>query len=85
MDSTDSPSPRKGPNTSNKVKISQQAPRCTLRIRNTHIYEVCLVTGMQIMDNRSLVQVRKFCHVIRFVELGRIDLIDLVFIYLPLL
>lgn len=37
------------------------------------------------MDNRSLVQVRELRHIVRFVELGRIDLVDLVRINLSLL
>lgn len=86
-DSTDSLSPRKDPNMS-KEKSTESAngchdTHCLLGI--THVDEVCLVTGMQIMDNGSLVQMGKLCHIVRLVELGRVDLVDLVCIHFPLL
>lgn len=50
-----------------------------------HINKVCLVTGVQIMNNRSLVQVRKFRHIVRFIELCRVNLVDLMRLDFPLL
>ncbi|KAK0703038.1 hypothetical protein B0T26DRAFT_729656 [Lasiosphaeria miniovina] len=40
------------------------------------VYEVGHVSCVQVVDNRGLVQVRQLCHVVRFVELGRVDFID---------
>lgn len=37
------------------------------------------------MDHGGLVEVCKFSHIIRFVKLGGIDLVDIVYVNLPLL
>jgi hypothetical protein len=53
--------------------------------RITHINEIGLVSGMQVVHNRCLVEMCQFRHIICFVELCRIDFIDLICIYLSLL
>lgn len=49
------------------------------------IDQIGLISHMQIVDHRGLVQVRQLGHIIRFVELRRVDLIDAFGIYFPLL
>jgi hypothetical protein len=44
-------------------------------IRLTYIYQIRLVSHVQVVDNRGLVEVGEFCHVVCLVELGRIDLV----------
>jgi hypothetical protein len=47
--------------------------------------EVCLVSHMQIVDDRSFVKVREFRHIISLVELGWIYLVNAVCADLSLL
>lgn len=42
----------------------------------TYVYEVRLVSHVEIMYDRGLIQVRELCHVVGLVELRRIDLVD---------
>jgi hypothetical protein len=41
----------------------------------TYIYQIRLVSHVQVVDDRGLVEVGEFCHVVGLVELGRIDLV----------
>lgn len=69
-----------------KQQVSLQSRKGALFCDNdTHIDEICLVTSVQIMDDGSFVQVRKFCHIVGFVEFGRVDLVNLMRIHFPLL
>lgn len=49
------------------------------------MYEIGLVSHMQIVNNGSLVQMRQFGHVVCFVELRGIDLVGLVLVDIALL
>lgn len=49
----------------------------------TDIDEIRLVTGMQVMNNRSFIQMCKFRHIVCFIEFCRIDLVDLVGVHFP--
>lgn len=52
---------------------------------NTHVNKICLIPCVQIMNHCWLIEVRELRHVIDLVELGRIDLVDIFRINLPLL
>ena len=51
----------------------------------TYIDQICLVSHLEIMDHRGLIQMSEFCHIVCLVELGRIYFIDGLGIDLPLL
>ena len=51
----------------------------------TDIDQIRLISGVEVVDHRSLIQVRKLGHIISLVELGRIDLVDLIGIHFSLL
>lgn len=44
--------------------------------KKTYVYEISLISRMQVMDHRSLIEMRELGHVVRLVEFGRIDFID---------
>ena len=51
----------------------------------TNIDQIGLVSSVQVVHHRCLVQMRQFCHIICLVEFRRIDLIHLVGVDLSLL
>jgi hypothetical protein len=52
--------------------------------RHTYIYKVRLISHVEVVDDRGLVQMRELCHVVGLVELGWIDLVYRVGIHLLL-
>ena len=48
---------------------------CDQKQARVCVYQVCLIPHVKIMNNRCLVKMRKFGHVVRFVEFSRIDLV----------
>lgn len=51
----------------------------------TDVDQIRLISGVEVVDHGSLIQVRKLGHIIGLVELGRVDLVDLVGIHFSLL
>lgn len=49
------------------------------------MYEIGLVSHMQIMNNGSLIQMRQFGHVVCFIKLRGIDLVGFVMVNIALL
>lgn len=60
-------------------------PHVSFTCSETYIYQVRLVAGMKVVDNRCLVEVRELCHVVCSIELRRIDFIHAVCIDFALL
>lgn len=50
----------------------------------TYIYEICLVTHMEVVNDRGLVEVCELCHVAGLVEFCGIDWVDGVWVDLLL-
>ena len=44
--------------------------------QETHVNQICLISHVEIVDHRGLIQVRELCHIVCLVELGRIDFIN---------
>ena len=51
----------------------------------TYIDQICLISHMEIVDHRGLVQVSELCHIVCLIKLGRIHFIDSLRIDLSLL
>ena len=47
-----------------------------MNVGPSYIDKICLVTHMEVVDDRGLVKMCEFCHIIGLVEFGGIDLIN---------
>jgi len=58
--------------------MSGLCQRCSRRVNAglSYIYEICLVTHVEVVDDRGLVEMCEFSHVVGLVEFGGIDLIN---------
>ena len=43
--------------------------------KQTYVYQIRLISHVQVMDDRCFIQMRKLCHVVCLVKLGRIDFV----------
>lgn len=53
-------------------------------MHESYVDQIGIVSGFEIMQNRGLVQVRQVAHVLAFLKLGRIDLLNLILFEEPL-
>jgi hypothetical protein len=57
------------------VSLDASVTVCPCPTRLPYIYQIRLVSHVEVVDDRGLVEMGEFCHVVRLVELGRIDLV----------
>lgn len=55
--------------------LRQQCSR-RIKVGLSYIDKIRLVTHVEVMDDRGLVKMCEFCHIVGLIEFGRIDLIN---------